>query len=112
VVPLALIAFVLVSWSIQLWRGPVDPAGGMFLVAGAVAFAGSSSTMGGAQAVRFARLVAIAGPAVWALSLVKLYRADGSSPFVFVVVASGVAAVAGALWPRPQDEIASPSSAH
>jgi hypothetical protein len=99
-VPVAVAVFVVASWSITYWRGPVDPAGGMFLVAGAVAFAGASSMLALDQADRIARLLAIAGPAVWAVSIVKLLRVDDAAPLAVGASALAAAIAAAALWPR------------
>jgi hypothetical protein len=78
-VPGAIIVFILVAWAVTAWRGPVDAAGGMWLVSGAVAFVGASTGLPSGADRRLGRvLVAVAG-AVWAVAIVRLLREAGSS---------------------------------
>jgi hypothetical protein len=102
-VPLSVGVFVLVAWLITWQRGPVDAAGGMWLVAVAIAATGASTSSQAHEGVRLARLLIAASSTIWIAAFVRLHRSADASPALLVAVVVAVGAVAVVVWPGARE---------
>lgn len=96
-VPVSIGAFVLVAWVITWSRGPVDASGGMWVVAGVVAFVGASARLPDDAARRFGRALVVTAALVWAIALVHLFRVSGADVALSVGAVVVIAAMAAVL---------------
>lgn len=65
---------VVAGWLISRWRGSVDMSGGMWIICGSLAFAGSSTRLEPPAARRVAGGIAALVAIIWVLTLVHLAR--------------------------------------
>ncbi len=97
-VPIAVVVYVLSSWVIVRWRGPVDGAGGMWLLSATIAYTGASTDLGGRRNRSIGRALVVLGGGVWLGSLVQLVRFKGSSPLFSVGFSAVILAFVGVVW--------------
>ena len=74
VIPLAATVMIAAGWVIIRWRGDVDMTGGMWIVAGAVAYVGATVRLDEAAGRRIGVSLLIIAAFIWTVTIVHLVR--------------------------------------